>query len=454
MDMELTSRELATVILAAVFLIVAVLVNNDRAGLGKLGATAMKLLFHPKVWPVFLGFFLYSSTVIWFAHVWHLWAFDLLKDTIIIVLFTGIPLVMSVFDDRSGGSLIVRLIKQVIGIGALLLAYINLASFPLWGELIFQSAVAVLLLLVTFGEAGPDATHSGVARFAQITLGLVILGVFVYTTYVITEFSTLNWDEEGRAFLLSIWLPIMFLPAVYPLAYAGACEVALTRIALQNNREKPPALVRLAVIVGLRFSLRYANGLTDRWPATVAETWTYRSAAQVMSEFREAARAGARGRKNYAEQVKRMTGVSGRDADGLWLDRREFEGTKEVLRNLGFTQMSYAGDHKNRYRPDMEPLMCGWGWDKLPAAPGIQTSTSKDRRTWAAWRRTAGGYFFGVGGRTDNIYQLWLYDGVDAPAGFPQAGASGWETDTESLSLEWQKDDNPPPEVLAPRGVR
>lgn len=453
--MELTSREWATIILAAAFVVFGVLVSNDRAGLGRLGMDAVKLLFRPKVWPVFLGFLIYGTVVVWVAYTWHLWAFDLLKDTIVIVLFTGTPLVTSVFDERSGGALTGRLIKKVIGIGALLLAYINLGSFPLWGELIFQFVVAVLLLFGAAAGAGTEAYHPGVVRFAQVIVALMGFGVFIYTTtYVITEFNTFDWDHEGRVFLLSIWLPIVFLPAVYPLAYAGACEVAITRITLQHNREKPPVRVRFAVIAGFRFSLRYANGFTMRWPATVAGTRTYRSAAHVLRDFREAVRAGARKRKDYAERVKRMTGIPGRDDAGLWLDRREFEGSKEVLRNLGFMQMSFARDHKNRYRPDMQPLMFGWGWDKLPADPDVQASTSNDRKAWVAWRRTSGGYFFGVGGRADNVHQQWLYDGVDAPTGFPQPGAAGWGTDTESPSLEWQTDDSPPPEVLAPGGAR
>jgi hypothetical protein len=75
---------------------------------------------------------------------------------------------------------------------------------------------------------------------------------------------------------------------------------------------------------------------------------------------------------------------------------------------------------------------------------------SDDKQAWRAWRRTASGWYFGVGG-TDTLEHHWQYDGPVAPTQFPSDMAQGWvNVTTQSASPEWARNDEPPTQVKGP----
>jgi hypothetical protein len=446
--MPLTPRETATIILFAAVVGLAIVLHKDRREVLRPGLTILRLLADRKVWPVFVGFLAYAFAVVAFAYRLGWWSTDLLKDTLIIVFFTGIPFLMNAASEKDGARMVRHLAVEVVGFAALALFYVNLASFPLWGELLFQAVLAFLVLLEVVASRDPKGRP--VSRLLRIIIALMVLCAFVYTTVELATFDASEWVTQAQSLALSILLPLAFLPAVYPLAYFAACESTLVRLPSHNDRTAPPLRVRFAYIIGCHLRLSYATGFTMQWLPALASERTFRGASRLMKNYRAAVQAGAGDVRNYKRQLKEMTGATGVNGDGRWQDRREFHETKELLRGLAYAQMGQARNNGNRYRDDPLNLMFAFNLRKLPEDPGVHATTSADRKGWYAWRKTVGGYYFGVGGRALNIDETWLFEGSEPPSGYPTPATPDWSTEP---SGEWSCDDAPPESVRPPGGV-
>ena len=169
-----------------------------------------------------------------------------------------------------------------------------------------------------------------------------------------------------------------------------------------------------------------------------------------MAEFREAVRKRDRSLAAYEAHIQQMTGVDGVGDDGLRLDRREFYATKNALTELYFLEMGWHRNQGGIYHPELLESLGNFITEGLPVQHGIQLVVRKDGRAWRAWRRTASGWYFGVGG-TDTLAHRWQYDGPIAPSSFPSVNTPGWTDVTRrSASPEWTKNDEPPMQFKGP----
>lgn len=90
--MELTARELATAIVFVTIITVAVLLSRDRSQLVDAAVGVLKALLAWKLWLVILAYLVYAAGVVVIAHFLGLWSTELLKDTLIVVFFVGLPI--------------------------------------------------------------------------------------------------------------------------------------------------------------------------------------------------------------------------------------------------------------------------------------------------------------------------------------------------------------------------
>jgi len=441
--MELTSRELATLVLFAVVVGWAFLASKDRRSLiGALG-DVLKAFSAWKVWVPVVAYVTYSTGIVLLARATGLWTSDQWNDTVVVVVFTGLPILLNATKFRDGSAVVAKVIKDVVGVSALLVVYLNLAPLPLWGELLLQSVLGLLVMGSAIGKLDPKTI--GVARFCDLLITLIGLALFGYVTFqVVTGLEDFDWDREGKAFALSVWLPLAQIPFVYSFGVLAATEIALLRLRLHNSNEKPPRRVRLAFIVGLRGSLRYASRFTMQWIPRVAQERSFRSSLRTMSDFRAAVRKRDRERRDRRNRLKNRAGVQGVDAQGLRLDRREFSETKKALDDMYFAQMGVRRNHGGRYSDDSSLLLNSWSLRGLPDDHGILVRTSGSGTAWGGWRRTIGGYYFGVGGRS-NIEERWQYDGDAPPPELPAPNHAGWREVTHGdRSDEWAANDDEP----------
>lgn len=448
--MELNSRELATLILVSTLFLLLLLTAKNRGEIGRSMLDVLRALKPWKVWLILLLFALYAVTVVFLAWILGLWTPVHLKDTVIVVLFTGFPVLMATTSKRSGGQLVKYVVLEVLGATALLVAYLNLAPLPLGAELLLQ---LILLILVVCGAfALSDPKHSSAAKFFNSLLAIIGIFLLIYTSFrVVSEFDFYDWNLEVATFALSVWLPLSFLLVLYPLGFIAACESVVTRLKFFNQGQKLPRRVRFALVWGFHGSLRYASRFTGQWNALIAKSTTFRSASRVMREYRLAVRGAEVAKKQQVQHVKAATGVVGVDDEGYWLDRREFDETKEVLETVAMIQLGYSRNHKSKFTAEPEALLLNFQLKKLPEPHGLMTAVAKDRKSWATWRRTAGGLYLGIGGSAANAAEWWRFADTQPPAGLPTTGATGWGVASrDNEPGEWLRSDRPLPDVLAP----
>lgn len=446
--MELTSRELATVIVFVVFVTATVLLLRDRIQLRESIIEVLKALSVWKLWSVIIAYLLYLSGIVALAYLPGLWTWDLLKDTLIVVFFVGFPIIANTNKFEAGPDVLAHVLKEVLSIIPILMVYLNLALFPLWGEIVLQLILVLFVLIATFGRIDPRNARA--VKVANGILTLIGMGLIVYVTVrVVTAFNMFDWDAEVRAFALSVWLPLALIPFIYGLGFLMSCEGTLVRLRLHNNRKPPPLRVRLALLLGFRGSLRYATAFTGIWLPRIAGETSFTSARQTMREYRLAVRENARNSRARRRRLRNLAGISGVDEDGLWQDRREFHETKKALEGLFYTQVGFYRHCGECYCTDPVVLFPIGGFKELPEDHGVQFRVRDDGQTWVGWRRTIGGFYLGVGGSSD-VDAKWRYASVEPPGTYPAEQAAGWklllldgEGDLKGAP-EWDADDAPP----------
>ncbi|MCS3427119.1 hypothetical protein [Leucobacter aridicollis] len=443
--MDFSNREIATGIIIAVGVILLIAFPKTRRTFFKGIAGVAEALFNWKLLLMFGLYFAYATLLVVLANAWGLWDTSLLSATILTILVTGFPIFMSANNYKSGAELVRKVVVEVVGISALLTAYLSLGDLPLWGELLLQIVIIPVAVLSVVAASTKDS--KGVARFFEILLGLIGIGLIISTTaIVISTVGSLDWVHELKAFAVSVWLPIALIPFVYVAAFVMQVEASLTRLPFHNKRERPPVRVRWAFFLGLHGSLRYASRFSGIWLMEMASQRRFRDGLNVMRKFRKAVKVRVVEQRSRDHILRERKGQHGVDTEGLWLDRREFYATREVLDDMWFTQ---AAIYRNQKKFVNEPfLVSSFRRKDLPKEHGIEIVLSEDARFWYAWRKTAGGYVFAVGG-TKDVDAKWRYDGQQPPSGFPRADVPGWvDTNIHDSSPEWATlKDQPIPQV-------
>lgn len=93
--MDLTSRELATGIVVVAFVLLSFLLTKDRTGLLRSCLGVEKAFAAWKVWTVVLAYLIFLAAVVVLAHSVGAWSGELLKDTLIIPFFVGLPILLN-----------------------------------------------------------------------------------------------------------------------------------------------------------------------------------------------------------------------------------------------------------------------------------------------------------------------------------------------------------------------
>ncbi len=443
---ELTNRELASVIIVAVFIGMFALTPQLRRHVGSSFIDMLRMFFVWKIQLLLFLYFAYALALVFVARKLGAWEWGLLKDTLIIVIFIGVPLLFSIDKVKDRTKFVREVARDVAGVSALVIFYLNLGSLPLWGELLLQPFIILLSVVAVVAHYQPE--HRAVGKLAETVLGIIGFSLLAYTTKLVI--STWNGDTLSNAiasFTLSVWLPIALIPFVYIFVFIMLSETILTTLTFVNDKKKPKLRVRIACIWGLHFSTQLASDFTGRWRGQLARSTGFCETHRTMKDFRQAVRARTHALKAYEARLKKMAGVDGIDKDGLKLDRREFSATKQVLTNLYFMQKEWHRNQGGTYRPELIDVLGDLTKKGLPEEHGIHLVVRKDRQAWRAWRQTEGGWYFAVGGSSILEHQ-WQYDGASPPKSFPSKHAPGWVNATTSeSSIEWGNSDEIPARV-------
>lgn len=445
--MELTSRELATGIVFVAFVLLSFGLSKDRKELLRSLLGVVKAFAAWKVWTVVLSYLIFVAAVVVLAYSLGAWSSELLKDTLIIGFFVGLPILLNSAKFKDGLGVVEHVAKEVLGVAALLVVYLNLAPFSLWGELILQVALLFFVMLAIVGKRDPKTASVG--KFFEVLTGLIGIGLIAYVTIqVATRFNEFDWEREAMAFAVSVWLPFSLIPFIYLFGLIASCEATFVRAKFHNKREALPLSARLAFLFGVHGSLRYATSFTGHWLPELAKQKSFRDALGTMRGYRQSVRRNARQNRERRRRLRKQAGSTGVDENGLWLDRREFHETKEALDGLFYSQMGLYRHHGGRYWTDPVVVFPVGGFRNLPEDHGVDFRVRDDGQAWAAWRHTVGAYCLGVGGTRD-LEARWRYADTEPPSIYPDPASSGWVdlAEDSEASPEWHVDDAPIPDA-------
>lgn len=436
----LDNRELATVIWALLSVILATSIPRLRRFLVPMLRPVVRAMFQRSIVAFFGAFLVWSVLMIALAARIGLWDIGLLKDSVVVTVTMGFPLLFRAVTAKSGTAIVRELVSETIAFSAILTAYLNLESFPLWAELVLLPALTATYLLVV---AANRSTMSRLRGCLHLVLTSAAALVIVWTSaQLISTAATRNWSELASEVALSVWLPFTFFPYLYGVSFIVAAE----KIARRMRRYNPPARksVVLAALLGLHLRLRWASAFLPTYEKPVSRSGSFREAREGMISFREGVRREEEEERGREAAVVTLAGEPGADARGEQIDRREFSGTKRALNRIVTAQaLRYRQPGRWRYWDDLTELTLSPLSDfGLPEDHRIVVQITPDRQQWRAWRQLPNGWFLGVGGR-DNRGGHYLYSGPTAPTTWP--GGPGWAdtaTDPE-LPADWVRSDAP-----------
>jgi len=437
---ELTNREAASGIWLGVLLIALVIAAVRSASLRSSAGGVIRAFFAWKIQFVFALYFTYVTAVVLIAARLGLWHFGLLKDTLIITITLGVPMVFRAPEVKSGATFTKRLLVEVVGLSALLVFYLNLRSLALWVELLVQPLLAFILMLAAVANLKSDTRK--LTGPLQFTAGIIGLFLLANTTVQLAQgWRSVDSRATIETFVLGIALPLLLLPLIYVIAFSTRLETILTILPFHNGKRPPPLRVRVALFLGLHFSARNAAQFHGRWLSELAGATKFGQARRTMRDYRASVRSEATAERLRVARLTEYAGVYGTDDAGLTLDRREFAATKDTLDFLWSMQLGWYRNRLQHFKADMLDVLGDTTKRGLPAESGIELVVSADKQAWRAHRRTPSGLVFGVGGATQpgderSLLDEWRYVGSDPPMGFAGGGRRGW--------LNWTRGDDHP----------
>lgn len=439
----LNAREWATLILLAVGAALLLYWPRTRAVVVE-GIPGILKAFDWRVTSVFVLLMAWIAGCL--ALAWRVGLFDwsLTKDAAFITATLAIPMTFRIANAQTGLVIVKRLTAETLGLTALIAFYLNVAPFPLWGELVLQPTVALLVAMAAV--AGTRAEWVPARKLITVLLGLAGIGALAWTTTTIVhDWASMDWIAQLRSFLISLWLPALLLPLFYVEAFLMTAEVLLKRVSWVAPDRALRRRVCLAIVLGLHFRVKLAARFTGRYN-TVGRLITYRETIRYMRSFRADVRRDDVAERARVSALRTNSGVSGADVSGAQRDRREFHATKERLRWISTCEMGRYTGNGNRYWSDADGLTDAivdaprYG---LPEQHGFVVETSANGQDWRAWRTLPSGWVLGMGGA--GWRSEWVFAGDSPPTSWPGGDDPRWVDNITNPDLppDWERNDEP-----------
>lgn len=236
-----TTRELALCIWALLFLIWVLTKSNVRKSFTELLGVAFQ-------WKILLLFVLvaaYTVSVVWCLRVIGFWTPDLVKDTVLWFLFSGVTLAFSSVDIKKEESIWQRAFVDQLKVVVIIEYLVNTYTFALWAEMILVPLIAFIAMLDAVART--DVKFSAVAQlmfWVQAFVGATIIAFALHKALMHRDhFHPL---DTIRAVTLVPLLSILFIPFMYLFFVISSYEQLFLR--LKFGPDKDRAVLRYAKV--------------------------------------------------------------------------------------------------------------------------------------------------------------------------------------------------------------
>lgn len=436
----LNSREEATITLVALFVTLAFLL--DRRKFAQAWIPAIKATTNPIILGVLSCYGAAVVALTFTASKLGIWDKSLIKDTIILVIFSGIPtLVARPLNANNGTELVKNILKATLGISAIAATYVNVTTFSYPMELLLQVVATIVVTGIEVRKRHPERACA-ITFLSTIQVGLGILLATSVAIYLIKDIASSEITQQLRTAAFSIYLPIALIPFSYALAFIAAAETKLKLLSIHNRNISNST--KFAVLLGFHWNLQNVQEFYGQQLLDAAQAANSRELSNVMKRHREVVKRNEHLNQQRNKRLKQLAGVPGRDQRGAWIDRREFHETKSALTSIYCTELGlYRNRPEHHYYKDTSIIFNQLTIDKLPTPHGIHLEVQDDLQAWYAWRKTIGRCYLAIGG-SSNIEARWHYSGKTAPTSFPCDNNPEWiDGERDIDNVDWSTDDGP-----------
>ncbi|MDQ6878323.1 MAG: hypothetical protein M3082_11675 [Candidatus Dormibacteraeota bacterium] len=415
--MDLSNRDIAFLLWLVIFA-GFLLARRDTRGPARGVLSALR----GRVGGIIVAYAVYIAIAVLLAQRLGVWNVGLAKDTIAWFLIPGLVLLFGFSKAYEGGGYYRRTFLRVIGLTALIEFYVNLSAFPLVIEIVLLPLALLLGATSALSDLKPET--KSVKPVADRLLGLVGLVIFGGTAVIVVrDWDTIDKAELLLSFALPIWLTAVTLPFVFLFSLYANYELTFVRIDLATKDDPPRRRrAKLALLAAFHVRNRELHRFAGRAPGELASAQSWGDARRIIAYHRAEARVEEAKKDLAAKKLVRYAGVPGTDWEGQPLDQREFEDTRATLQTLA--SLHEAQYQNGRYRADVIDEFGILLSSKQLPDPAIASDVKRNGRAWFAWRRTVGGWFFGIGA-TGPPPDRWTYEGEDPPIGYPRMD-QGW----------------------------
>lgn len=424
----LTARETASLILIGAVVLTLLLMPKLRSQLAPRVRDLIHAVFSRPLPIVYALVVLVSSASTALAWRIGIWDWELTKDAVIITATVILPMTFRSFSFKSGGGLALHLVRETIGLAALLAFYLDATPLPLVGELIVQPIATFVVILQAFTRTDPE--YAPVKQLCDIALA--VIGTFLIIWSTVTLFSgSPDWWGFMRSLLFTFWLPLSLLPFFYVFGFYALTDKVRARFRAIHRPLTPPLM--LAFMVGTRLRMSLLANFNGRYNS-VAGASGFRDGLRRMRDFRADLTRRHREEAARLSELNQNAGRGGVDEEGLHVDRREFDVTKERLDWIWTCQNGQWERQGGRYWDHLTDIIVDAEKHGLPADHGFEVEVAEAGQVWRAWRETPGGAVLGVSGRERR--SMYYFQGDAPPVGWP-AESEEW---VDAARAQWPPD--------------
>ena len=299
-----------------------------------------------------------------------------------------------------------------VDVAVLITFLVNLYPMSLIMELILQSSVVILVVIVRISDLKPD--HQRIKPSFELLLSVIGLALITHTAQQIyISWFELDLLQLLRKFMLPVWLTFGLVPFLNMFKILLAYDIAFRRMDCRISWRS-----RLVLGATLRSRTKYVRRFSIYWLTKPNEAPSISSARRVVEEFLRDERLVQLAKLEEEERLRHYEGSDEVDDKGRRMDRRVFVETMAASSWLANCHMGWYR-HDMHYRDDLlKKLDDDFTQQGLPRESGITMYVDRDGQSWFTWRRTVTGWCFAIGA-TDPPPTIWKYDGPDPPCGYP-----------------------------------
>ena len=422
----LIDREWATLI----WLLAALVFVLGKPDLRRSYRGVVAAFVRPPALALLLLYTAWIAGVVWLASELGPWQVDQVTNTIVWAI-PGFGLVLASTEVPWEAHLFRRRFWQTVSVAAGLWIYLNIDTLGLWPEVVVQGVLAVATSVAVHAA---HTKEKAAERLAYLVIGVILLLLLLPPTVdLFSNPASFSATALIRELALPIWLTLGALPLVFGLSLWLAYSEAFRLMKAASGRGQVSWRAKLVLLVSFHVRLGAMREFARDWPRVLLRTKGFRRKRRILADQQADLRAAAAARRQRVDDLARYAGVSGTDAEGRQLDRREFQETSDAMTWLSTIQMArYHTDGRyDRHALDGFPSLL----EGLPEDHGITIRVSRSGESWLAWRRTVTGWCFAIGSAGPPMDQ-WYYDGPEPPNGYPGQDPA-WGDEPFAHSPNW-----------------